>query len=72
MFKFHCTASQCDTGSFNMLAITKGKSLYLGFAQPSDFNMALLLMKIIPPNDSENSSRKDYEPIICMCPLTFR
>lgn len=55
-----------------MLAITKDKDLYLGLAQPPDFNMAVLLMKIIPLNDGENCSQKDYEPIICMCPLTFK
>lgn len=61
-----------DTSSFNMLVITKDKALYLALAHPPDFNMAVLLMKIIPLNDSENCSRRDYEPIIRMCPLTFK
>lgn len=61
-----------DTSSFNMSVITKDKALYLALAQPPDFNMAVLFMKIIPLNDSENCGRKDYEPIICMCPLTFK
>lgn len=61
-----------DTSSFNMLVITKDKALYLALAHPPDFNISVLLMKIIPLNDSENCSRKDYEPIIRMCPLTFK
>lgn len=40
-----------DTSSFNILAITKDKALYLALARPPDFNMAVLLMKVIPLND---------------------
>lgn len=49
------------------MLISQKTNLFIWWlVQSPDFNMGVVLMKIIWLNDGENCSRKDYEPIICV------